>query len=130
MTFPPPRSRRSRSLSSLSLVALGWDERLAGLTAELPLDHVAGRVTRADRGQCWVATAGGTYHPYVQEPVAVGDWVVVAPDGDRITGVLPRRSALTRRGAGRATTAQTLAANIDHVLLVHGLDRPVNVRRL
>jgi ribosome biogenesis GTPase len=117
-------------LFSHSLLALGWDERLSALTAELPLDHVAGRVTRADRGQCWVATADGTYHPYVQEPVAAGDWVVLAPNGQRITEVLPRRSALTRRGAGRATTAQSLAANIDHVLLVHGLDRAVNVRRL
>ncbi len=35
-----------------------------------------------------------------------------------------------RRAAGEPTGAQTLAANIDHVLVVHGLDRGVNRRRL
>jgi ribosome biogenesis GTPase len=117
-------------LSSLSLVALGWDERLSAFAAELPLDHVAGRVTRVDRGRCCVVTAGGAYRPHVHDPVAVGDWVVLTPDGERVAGALPRRSALTRRAAGEATGAQTLAANIDRVLLVHGLDRRVNRRRL
>ena len=65
----------------LSLIALGWDDRRQALVADLPLDHVAGRVTRVDRGRCLVGTAGGTYHPHVNEPVAVGDWVVLAPDG-------------------------------------------------
>jgi ribosome biogenesis GTPase len=111
------------------LVALGWDERLQALAADLPLDHVAGRVTRVDRGRCLVATPGGTYHPHVHEPVAVGDWVTLAPDAERVAGVLPRRSALTRRATG-ASGAQTLAANIDCVLVVHGLDRPPNQRRL
>jgi len=117
-------------LSSLSLAALGADERLWAYTADLPLDHLIGRVTRVDRGRCRVATAGGTYRPHVQESVAVGDWVIVSPDTERVTDVVPRRSALTRRAAGEPTGAQTLAANIDHVLLVHGLDRPVNRRRL
>jgi ribosome biogenesis GTPase len=117
-------------LFPLSLKALGWDERLSALATPIPVDHVVGRVTRVDRGRCRVATAGGTYHPHVHDPVAVGDWVVLAPDAERITRVLPRRSALTRRAAGEPTGAQTLAANVDHVLLVHGLDRRVNLRRL
>ena len=114
----------------IPLAALGWDERLVALAADLPFDHVAGRVTRVDRRRCTVATAGGTHRPHVQDPVAVGDWVVISPGGDRVTGVLPRRSALTRRATGEVTGSQTLAANIDHVLVVHGLDRGVNRRRL
>jgi ribosome biogenesis GTPase len=112
-----------------SLLAFGWDDRLSALAAELPLDHVAGRVTRVDRGRCHVVTAGATHRQHVHDALADGDSVVLAPDGERVTGVLPRRSALTRRAAG-AAGAQTLAANIDHVLLVHGLDRRVNLRRL
>ena len=114
----------------ISLVALGWDERLVAHAAELPPEHVAGRVVRVDRGRCTVVTAGGSYRPHVHDPVAVGDWVALSPDAQRVTAVLPRRSALTRRAAGEPTGSQTLAANIDHVLLVHGLDRGVNRRRL
>ena len=117
-------------MSPFSLPALGWDERLQALAAELPPDHVAGRVTRVDRGRCVVHTAGGTYHPHVHEPVAVGDWISLTPAGDRVAGILPRRSALTRRATGEAGGVQTLAANVDCVLVVHGLDRPVNQRRL
>ena len=57
----------------------------------------------------------------IPSPSATGS--SLAPDAERVTAVLPRRSALTRRAAGEPTGAQTLAANIDHVLLVHGLDR-------
>lgn len=50
----------------------------------------------------------------------VGDWV--AFDGDRIVAVLPRRSAITRNGAGDETVEQVIVANVDVVMLVFGLD--------
>ena len=117
-------------MSHAFLALLGWDERLDVFVAGLPPEHVVGRVTRVDRGRCTVTAAGGDHRPHLQDPVAVGDWVALTPEGERILEVLPRRSALVRRAAGDRTASQTMAANVDHVLLVHGLDRGVNRRRL
>ncbi len=70
---------------------------------------------------------------------SVGDWVVfdrgaTPQDADsnpaRIRSVLPRRSKLSRRAAGHGTQPQIVAANVDAVFLVFGLDLPLNLRRL
>ena len=65
---------------------------------------------------------------------AVGDWVVLetaATGGDaRIRAVLPRVSRFSRRAAGNATEEQVVAANIDVVFLVSGLDGDFNPRRI
>lgn len=64
--------------------------------------------------------------------VAVGDWVVVSADDERIESVLPRRSAFTRRASfeGQRAEAHVIAANIDVVFLLHALISPPNQRRL
>jgi ribosome biogenesis GTPase len=77
--------------------------------------------------------AGGRH-----ELPAVGDWVALRPDptGGRavIRAILPRRSFFARRAAGsrknRETELQVVAANIDTVFIVFGLDKPVNVRAI
>ena len=52
-------------------------------------------------------------------------------DGDaRIHAILPRTSRFSRRAAGDATEEQIVAANIDTVFLVAGLDRDFNPRRI
>jgi ribosome biogenesis GTPase len=65
---------------------------------------------------------------------AVGDWVALEPaphSGDaRIVAILPRRSRFSRRAAGDATEEQVVAANIDTVFLVAGLDGDFNPRRI
>jgi len=65
---------------------------------------------------------------------AVGDWVAVRrrSDLDRgtIVAVLPRRSAFSRRMAGAVTDEQVVAANVDVVFIVMGLDPDFNLRRL
>ena len=64
---------------------------------------------------------------------AVGDWVGVhISSGDRATicEVLPRRSCFSRKAAGDPTTQQVVAANVDSVLLVSGLDKDFNLRRI
>ena len=47
-----------------------------------------------------------------------------------IHAVLPRRTRLSRNAAGKRTEEQVLAANIDTIFLVQGLDFDFNVRRM
>ena len=64
--------------------------------------------------------------------VAVGDWVEVSRDGERVERVLERRSALTRRASfeGARAESHTLAANIDFVFLLHAANAEINPRRV
>jgi len=64
--------------------------------------------------------------------VALGDWVIPSSDGERVEHVIDRTSAFTRRASfeGDRFEADTLAANIDVVFLVHALGKPPNQRRL
>ncbi len=90
-----------------------------------------GRVTRHDGSAVQLATEAG---PVVASLVrrmdpapTVGDWV--ASEGDEPVAVLPRASLLRRRAADRDVD-QVLAANVDVVFLVCGLDREVKPGRV
>jgi ribosome biogenesis GTPase / thiamine phosphate phosphatase len=65
---------------------------------------------------------------------AVGDWVALRPptgDGRAlIHAVLPRRSKFSRKVAGQRTDEQVVAANVDTIFLVSGLDGDFNPRRI
>jgi ribosome biogenesis GTPase len=66
---------------------------------------------------------------------AVGDWVIAEPgDSDdapwTVTAILPRRSKFSRKVAGHKEAEQIVAANVDRVWILHGLDLPPNPRRL
>lgn len=65
---------------------------------------------------------------------AVGDWVATTIAGERpaatIHAVLPRRTKLSRKAAGRGASEQLVAANVDRVFLVCPLDQPLNLRRI
>ena len=64
---------------------------------------------------------------------AVGDWVLVegdAPKSLRIVTLLPRFSAIKRGAAGEHYRQQVIAANIDTVFVVCGLDGDFNSRRI
>lgn len=63
----------------------------------------------------------------------VGDWVAARVVGDAqaiVDAVMPRRTFFSRRSAGRAEAEQAIAANIDVVFVVCGLDGDFNVRRI
>ena len=62
------------------------------------------------------------------ERAAVGDWVLVE-DGS-IVALLPRYSVIKRAIAGEHYGQQLIAANIDTVLVVCGLDADFNPRRI
>ncbi len=114
-----------------ALIPYGWSDRWTALVAEHPATFEPARVVRHDGVALQVATTGGLRSaPMSQrlEPApAVGDWIVL--DGDHPAAVLPRSSLLSRRSA-MGDTEQVLAANVDLVLLVCGLDRPVKDGRI
>ncbi len=101
------------------------------------------RVVSISRGVFHVASAEGEIDARLLRRVrrapagspAVGDWVAVeaAPAvgvDPRIVHVLDRRSRLSRKAAGARTEEQVVAANLDAVFLVMGLDGDFNPRRL
>jgi ribosome biogenesis GTPase len=64
----------------------------------------------------------------------VGDWVAAAvlDQGERavIHHILPRATVLARKHAGRKIEGQAIAANIDVIFIVIGLDRNFNLNRV
>jgi len=130
----------------MRLEDLGWGQHFEdAFAAHRVAGLVAARVLREQRGQLTIGHADGESAAIVsgrlrnaalsrEELPAVGDWVAVRldPSGGiaMVEVVLPRRSAFTRRAAGRAEETQVVAANVDFVLLVSGLDGDFNVRRI
>lgn len=129
---------------SVSLADLGWtpaDERAfaphaaAGLVpgrVVLEHNHVF-RVMTAE-GEQLAESAGAMKHKAEgkQALPVVGDWVALRPDTSgarsQIREVLPRKTWFSRKAAGRDTVEQIVAANIDTVFIVFGLDAPVKER--
>lgn len=112
------------------LTPVGWTDRWAALLAEHGPDAEPGRVLRHDGVAVQVRTANGDRTVKLRrgvEPVTVGDWLAIG--GEQVLGLLPRASLLRRRAAG-GDDQQLLAANLDLVLLVCGLDRPVAAGRI
>lgn len=67
-----------------------------------------------------------------QDRAAVGDWVLIreATPRPQIATLLPRRSTIKRAAAGEHYQQQMIAANIDTVFVVCGLDADFNPRRI
>jgi ribosome biogenesis GTPase / thiamine phosphate phosphatase len=119
-------------LPEFDLHELGWNDEFA---EQLEPGLVPGRVAAAHRGAFDVWTAkdaarsrlpGRLLHDGLD--VGVGDWVGLS-DG-LIRQLLPRRSAIVRTAAGLATTAQTLAANVDVAFVVSSFGPDLEPRRI
>jgi len=63
-----------------------------------------------------------------EQRAAVGDWVLL--EERRIVVLLPRRSQIKRGAAGEHYKQQVIAANVDTVFVVCGLDADFNPRRI
>jgi len=122
-----------------SLSAYGWDDhwsdRLDALRASAAGEvdgSRPGRVVRHDGAGLVVATAEGAvramFGPAVDPPPVVGDWILLDRRGTP-QATLARDSLLRRRAAG-GEREQPLVANVDVVLAVCGLDRPVRTGRI
>ena len=114
-----------------ALEPLGWDENWQRELAQQAVGALPGRVLLHHGVALVLAMPDGVETIMLTQRLrpapAVGDWVSVV-DGEAL-GVLPRRSLLRRRNAP-GDGEQQLAANIDTVLLVCGLDRPVKSGRI
>jgi ribosome biogenesis GTPase len=121
----------------LNLEQFGWNDFFAGqLAAGLPLR--VGRVASANHGRFLVWTEAGEVDAGVSGVLrksaalwpAVGDWVVLRDDGETIARVLERRTKLSRKQPEREVREQVLAANLDVLFIVSGLDHDYNERRI
>jgi ribosome biogenesis GTPase / thiamine phosphate phosphatase len=137
------------------LQAFGWNPAWARAFDALPsaglsparvvLEH--GRFLRLHDGENeTLAVATGRMRHEAgsgAELPTVGDWVAVAPGEGSAKGaekakeklgsirhVLPRKSSFSRRRAGLRAVEQVVAANVDTVFLLMGLDGDFNPRRL
>jgi len=99
---------------------------------------IPGRVASANHGRFLVWTANGEVDASVSgllrrsSPLwpAVGDWVVLREGADVIVKVLERKTKLSRKQPEREVREQVLAANVDVLFIVSGLDRDYNERRI
>ncbi|MBL9214711.1 MAG: ribosome small subunit-dependent GTPase A [Opitutaceae bacterium] len=131
----------------MTLSALGWNEFFASaFAAHAAEGGVPARVTLELKGHCEVTGEAGAqlgectgkFVNATRSPAdfpVVGDWVVVTPQpGDparaAIHAVLPRRTRFSRRAAGDEAREQVVAANVDTVFLVSGLDGNYHLHRL
>jgi ribosome biogenesis GTPase len=133
----------------VTLGVLGWDARWADVWAAHhggASDRVPARVVlehqhiyRVNTGsdEVLARVTGRVRHKLGSREAfpAVGDWIALKPatpneEMGRIVDVLPRRGRFVRRAAGTTTEAQVVAANVDVVFLVSGLDHDFNVRRI
>lgn len=138
----------TRNDTSPDLEALGWDsffsEHFAALQAP---GIVPARVISERRDSYLVCSQYGElsaevsgkmrYHATRENRYpAIGDWAAITPQVNEskavIHSILPRKSKFSRKEAGTVTNEQIVAANVDVVFIVSGLDggRNLNVGRI
>jgi len=138
----------------MDLHKLGWMPFFQATFSELDMEGIIpARVVQHHRERYVVASESGELDARVSGRLrheaesradfpAVGDWVAIIPSPGQgsavIHRVLPRRGSFSRKavsaggpqyGPGK-TDQQVLAANIDTVFLVSGLDGDFNLRRI
>lgn len=129
-----------------NLLKLGWNPSFQNqLNSSNNHDPLPARVIREDRGQFTVHTGdsvaqarlSGSFINTVQSQLdypTVGDWVLLEPISNSrdylVENILKRTSVFARQSAGRTSADQLLAANIDYLFIVAGLDQDYNPRRI
>ncbi len=129
----------------MNLIELGWNEYFAALFEPYRLEGLSpARVVAQHRDRCattgemgdLLAEVSGRFRHQADDASGyptVGDWVALEPFAQHrglIHAVLERRSAFVRKAAGKTTEAQVVAANVDVVFIVTGLDGDFSVRRI
>jgi ribosome biogenesis GTPase / thiamine phosphate phosphatase len=133
-------------LQHLTLEDLGWSGDVAEAFATRARPGLQpGRVAAQHGPVLTVLTARSAVQAMVSgrlkhrardagELPAVGDWVVLTERQGEGTGtvhdVLPRRSGFARKVAGRVTSEQIVAANVDKAFVLSSLNSDLNLRRI
>ncbi|MBN2535829.1 MAG: ribosome small subunit-dependent GTPase A [Spirochaetales bacterium] len=132
-------------MSTELLISLGWNTHFEELYHIHHWDiNSLGRICSISHGRVKLLVPGGEkdaviagrmYYNAKEETVqpVTGDWVRFTKNSDgpvRIEEILKRMNQFSRRSAGQDVKEQVIAANLDMLFLVMGLDRDFNTRRL
>jgi ribosome biogenesis GTPase / thiamine phosphate phosphatase len=118
----------------MQLENVGW----SGFFATQQCPGTPARIASASRDRFIVWTQTGELDAFVSGELrlnsllwpAVGDWVSLRPGTPVIEHVFERKTLLSRKQPGKSVQEQVLAANIDVLFIVTGLDRDFNERRI
>ncbi len=130
----------------MDLNLLGWNSSFKeSFQPFLKRGYSAGRISEEHKhlyhvltecGELLAKVSGKLLHDSKSrgELPAVGDWVAIsarpAEGTATIHAILPRLSKFTRKIAGKTIEEQVIAANINTIFLVNGLDNDFNLRRI
>ncbi len=125
----------------MQLQEWGWSAYFTQCFESLATPGVPARVVLAHRGVFSLisetgeaeAPLSGRFLYRAHDPAdwpVTGDWVVLHPGGQRIEALLPRQTVIVRKQPGENATAQVLAANVDTLFIVCGLDGDFSPRRI
>lgn len=129
------------SIDFSALQPLGWSNTFSTQLSLGQLENRrAARVTGVERDRFLVDAGAGPFvvtlagrfrhgHMALEELPTVGDWVLLDLESPVIVERLERRSLVARRMAGGAES-QAIAANIDVLVIVSGLDGEFNLHRV
>lgn len=114
MSHHPNPGLGQRSTLRAELDQLGRNEPL--IPARVLAQHSGHWLVAEPSGEPRLVPARGRLRGDAAGPPVTGDWVALDAAG-AIAAILPRCGAMVRRAAGDATSGQTLAANVDLVLI-------------
>jgi ribosome biogenesis GTPase len=131
---------------TMQLTELGWSSFFESYFEEYrSLGYCAMRIVRVNKGKYLACNEMGEFSCEVTGKFnyqaggkdsypTVGDWVVTSVVNNEqkamIHAILPRKSAFSRKAAGQSSDEQVIAANIDTVFIVTGLDQNFSLRRI
>jgi ribosome biogenesis GTPase len=125
------------------LSQLGWNSFFENQT--MPPGCIPGRISEENKDFYRVLSEQGEFLAQITGKIrfraqdrtglpAVGDWVILNPrPGEQramIQSILPRRTVLKRKIAGKILDQQILCTNVDIVFLVASLIQDFNLRRM
>lgn len=131
---------------SMNLHCLGWSNffahsfepyRQQGFSlGRVAIEYRNTYIIYSEQGELAAEITGKLRHRATQPQdfPAVGDWVIIRARESEgratIHEILPRKSKFSRKTVGSKTEEQIVAANVDTVFLVSGLDSDFNPRRI
>ena len=126
------------SLQTFSLDQLGWRPHYAqnltltdfeaGYPARVMAVHRSGLSVLSSRGSATVVLPPSLVG--TDQGVAVGDWVMVDREADRVIRLIERYSLIARVAAGGDHRRQSIAANLDTLFVVTSCNDDFNASRL